>query len=101
MKRSSGFSMNKARGDDVKKLFESDLHGHNESASKVTVYLFNGDTDEEFWELYNMSHTGLCDFFNVFDEGGYDVMPGATYHTYDYQFTGDYLIMTETVALNV
>lgn len=84
----------------MKKLFESDFNGYNESVSKITVYLFDNDTDEEFWEFYNMSHDELCEFFDVFDENGYDIPLGVTYYTYDFQFTKNYLTMTETLTLN-
>lgn len=40
------------------KLYESDLHGENESASKI--YLFRINDAETYEELKEMTHEELC-----------------------------------------
>ena len=82
------------------KLYESDLHGENESASKI--YLFRINDAETYEELKEMTHEELCGLFNVFDESGYEVMPGALYHTYDFSIIPyEAVVMVETIAYNV
>lgn len=82
------------------KLYESDLHGENESASKI--YLFRINDTETYEELKEMTHEELCGLFNVFDESGYEVMPGALYHTYDFSIIPyEAIVMVETIAYNV
>ncbi len=82
------------------KLYESDLHGENESASKI--YLFRINDAETYEELKGMKHEELCGLFNVFDESGYEVMPGALYHTYDFSIIPyEAVVMVETIAYNV
>lgn len=83
----------------MKKVFESELRGFDESACKIFIYELDDEYEKK--ELYELEHQELCSLFNVFDESGYDVPPGATYHTYVFDFAGGFLIMTETVALNV
>ena len=84
----------------MEKLYESELFGENESASRIVLYRLS-DT-ETYDELSEMSHSELCEFFNVFDESGYEVMPGALYHTYEFTlipYTA--IVMVETLAYNV
>jgi len=83
----------------MKKLFESALSGFNESASKVSVFQF--DSPEEQEEFFMLEHSERCELFNVFDESGYEVMPGAIYHTYDFQVADGILVMFDRIAANV
>ena len=83
----------------MQKVFESALHGWDESAEKVYVYAL--ESDEEYWSLNDMSHKEKCELFDVFDESGYEVAPGAVYHKYDFQLFSNHIVMRETVALNV
>ena len=83
----------------MKKVFESELRGFDESACKIFVYELEDEVEQK--ELYEMEHEELCSLFNVFDEGRYEMPPGERYSTYYFDFAGGYLIMTETVALNV
>lgn len=81
-------------------LYESDYYGVNEHASKISLYRIN-DTDT-YYELGDMSHDELCEYFNVFDDSGYFVMPGALYNTYDFQLLSNVAIaVVETAAYNV
>lgn len=82
------------------KLYESDMFGENESASRFIMYKIN-DTDA-FYELSDMSFDELCELFDVFDESGYYVAPGALYHKYDFFILGtQFFAMVETAAYNV
>lgn len=83
----------------MKKIYESPLNGWDESAERVHVYAL--ESDNEYWELKEMTHKERCDYFGVFDDTGYDVMPGALYHTYSFDFGSNHIIMYETVAYNV
>ena len=83
----------------MKKIFESPLNGWNESAERVYVYAF--ENDDEFYAFEAMSHQERCEYFNVFDETGYGVSPGGTYHTYEFHISGQHVIMFETIAINV
>lgn len=82
------------------KLYESDLHGENESASKIYLYRINDA--ETYKELEEMTHDELCKLFNVFDESGYEVMPGALYHAYGFSIIPyEAVVMVETITYNV
>ena len=81
----------------MKKIYESELNGWDESASKVHVYAL--ESDEEFWKIDEMNFNERCDMCNVCEEHG--VMPGAMYHRYSFNLSGNHFIMTETIALNV
>lgn len=83
----------------MKKIFESPLNGWSESAERVYVYAF--ENDEEFDTLESMNHHARCEYFNVFDETGYGVSPGSTYHTYEFHISGQHVIMFETITLNI
>ena len=82
----------------MKKIFESKLFGDNDSAERVHVYQIE---NHEYWQLYSMSHEEKCYECGVFDESGYEVVPGAVYHTYEFELSVHHLIMIETLALNV
>lgn len=83
----------------MKKIYESPLNGCYESAERIHVYAI--DSDDELWEIEAMSHEDRCDYFDVFDETGCHILPGAVYHTYKFDITKNYVVVTETVALNV
>ena len=86
----------------MKKLYESELHGENESASKITVFLVKDWC--MFNEISEMSHEERCELFNVTDESlyPYAVMPGASYNSYSFILVYPcYLIVEETISLNV
>ena len=83
----------------MKKIYESTLNGWDESASKVHVYAI--ESDSEYWDFENMTHGERCAYFDVFDDSGFDVMPGALYHTYAFDCSLHHVIMYETVAYNV
>lgn len=83
----------------MKKIYESPLNGWDESAERIHVYAL--ESDDEYWEFNEMTHEERCEYFNVFDQTGYDVMPGAMYKTYDFNLTGNHIIVCETVAYNV
>lgn len=83
----------------MKKVFESKVNGFDEQAEIVTV--FQLDSGEEEKQLYEMNEQELCDLLGVFDESGYEVAPGAVYHTYRFYLTGAFLIMNDIIALNV
>lgn len=83
----------------MQKIYESPLHGWDESAERI--YIYELENDDEFWELEDMTHEQRCEYFGVFDETGYFVMPGAKYYTYSFAITLNHVIITETVAYNV
>jgi hypothetical protein len=83
----------------MKMIYESPLNGWDESAERLYVYEL--ESDEEYWEFYEMTFEEKCDFFRVFDQTGYFVMPGAKYYTYEFKLTSNHIIMFETVAYNV
>jgi len=83
----------------MKKVYESPLNGWDESAERIRVYAL--ESDDEYWDFEDMTHEERCEYFNVFDQTGYDVMPGAIYKTYDFNLTSNHIIMRETVAYNV
>ena len=84
----------------MKKIFESDYNGWSiEGADRIYVYEL--ENEDEFWEFESMSHKQKCRYFDVFDESGYDIMPGAKYYTYEFINTGKHIIMCETAAYNI
>lgn len=85
----------------MKKIYESEFHSHTnyESAERIIVYQLAGD--DEYWDFSNMNHKERCDYFGVFDEGGYNVAPGARYYTYSFDYSTSHVIMYETIAMNV
>ena len=85
----------------MKKIFESDAHSAFifESVEKVLVFQIK---DEEEYDMFvNMSHQERCEYFGVFDERGYDVMPGARYYTYSFDYSVNHVIMYETLSMNI
>ena len=83
----------------MKQIYESPLNGWDESAERINVYEL-ADSDE-FWELYEMTFEEKCRYFNVVDQTGSFVMPGAKYYTYSFVVERKHVIMVETVAYNV
>ena len=84
----------------MRKIYESTFNGYDESASKVHVYAL--DNYEEYCAFENMTHNERCDYFDVFDDSGsFGVMPGALYHTYDFDCSLNHIIMHENIAYNV
>ncbi len=81
----------------MKKIFESELHGWDESAERVHVYAL--ESDEEFFELDEMNFDERCEVFGVCEENY--VAPGAMYHKYSFCLEGNHMIITERVAYNV
>lgn len=81
----------------MKKIFESDLNGWGECATKVHVYALD-DTDE-YWDIAEMSFNDRCEHFGIRED--YYVSPGAEYYRYDFDLRSTHIIMYETVSLNV
>lgn len=81
----------------MKKIFESELHGWDESAERVHVYEL--ENEDEYEAIEEMSHWQRCELFNVSEE--WNVMPGAMYHRYYFHLGGNHIVMTEHVAYNV
>ncbi len=81
----------------MKKIFESDWRGEDESAQKIHVYEFT--SEDEFWEFEKLSFNEKCEYCGVSEENC--VMPGALYHTYMFDNSATYVVMYETAAYNV
>lgn len=81
----------------MKKIYESEYNGWNESCEKLHVYEL--ENDEEFFEIDEMNHDERCEMCGVANE--YGVPPGAAYHTYEFVLTGTHFIMIENFALNI
>ena len=83
----------------MKKIFESQWNSWDETAEKIHVYEL--ENDQEYWEFEAMSHEEKCEYFDVFDQSGYEVRPGAVYYTYVFDHTCHHVVMYERGALNV
>ena len=83
----------------MKMIYESPLNGWDESAERI--YLYELESDEEYWKFYEMKFEEKCDFFRVFDQTGYFIMPGAKYYRYEFKLTSNHIMMIEKVAYNV
>lgn len=83
----------------MKKVFESDLVGFDESGERVFVFELDGPDERK--ELSEMSHDELCEVFGVCEEPDYAVEPGGLYHRYHIDINGSFAILTECVAYNV
>ena len=83
----------------MKKIYESELNGWDESAERIYVYAL--EDDDEFWDFNAMTFEQKCEHFGVFDQTGYIVAPGAKYYTYAFHLTKNHIIVTETVSYNV
>lgn len=83
----------------MKKIYESQLNGWDESAERIYIYTL--ENDEEYWDFYDMTFDERCEYFGVCDDSDYFVMPGAKYYTYGFYLTPKHIIMKETMAYNV
>lgn len=83
----------------MKKIFESQWNSWDETAEKIHVYEM--ESDQEYWDFEDMSYEEKCQYFNVFDQSGYYVRPGAEYYTYAFDYTTHHVVMYERCALNV
>ena len=83
----------------MKKIYESQLNGWDESAERIHIYAL--ENDDEYWKFSLMNHSDKCDYFEVWDEYGCMVAPGAMYKTYEFHTTKNYITITETVSYNV
>lgn len=85
----------------MKKIYESEFHNHSNYESVERVIVYQLESDEEYWEFSSMTHGRRCSLFGVFDETGYDIAPGARYYTYAFDYSCNYVIMYETISMNV
>lgn len=83
----------------MKKIFESELNSVSDYYSAERVYVYALEDDDEFWDFEVMNHDERCDYFDVHEEHG--VAHGAKFHRYDFDLYCNYIIMVETVGLNV
>lgn len=83
----------------MKKIYESPLNGYDEYAERIHVYAL--ESDKEYWELDEMTFDEKCEYFDVYEEPDYSVMPGGVYHRYGFSLSGTHMVISETVALNV
>jgi len=83
----------------MKKIFESGFRGEGESAQKIHVYEFT--SEDEYWEFTNLSFNEKCEYCGVREDDANWVMPGALYYRYEFDNSGTYVVMYETVAYNV
>lgn len=82
----------------MKRVFRSNLVGWDETATRAYLY----ELEEGDYEMLNdMTHDELCSFFNVIDESGCNIFPGAEYHIYHFELNAHFLVMYEVTALNV
>jgi hypothetical protein len=82
----------------MKKIYESPLNGWDESAERLHVYAL--ESNDEYWELKEMTFGDLCRYFEVCEPGCY-VIPGSIYSRYEFKITSNHVIIAETVAYNV
>lgn len=83
----------------MKKIYESPLNGWDESAERLCIYEL--ENSDEFWKFYEMTFEERCEYFGVFDQTGYFIMPGAVYSTYEFHLTRKHVAVIETIAYNV
>lgn len=83
----------------MKKIYESPLNGWDESAERIYVYAI--ESDDEYLDIYGMTHKERCEHFDVEEATGYKVAPGALCTMYDFDISGTHVIMRETIAYNV
>ena len=82
----------------MKKIYESPLNGWDESAERIYIYAL--ESNDEYWELKEMTFGDLLRHFGMCEAGCY-VIPGAIYSRYEFEITCNHVIITETVAYNV
>lgn len=85
----------------MRKIFESDFIGWDESGKQMTVFAL--DSFEEYCKLDEMSHDERCAMMNVTDESKYPyAIPfGVQYSSYSFDLIDNFFIMIERVALNI
>lgn len=85
----------------MKKIFESEFHNAfiYETVEKIHVYQIEDKIEFDMFD--EMTHKERCDCFDVFDEGRYEVDPGARYRTYSFDYTSNHIIMYEHISMNV
>ena len=83
----------------MKKIYESPLSGWSESAERIHVYAI--ENDEEYWKLQDMTHEEKCEYFDVCNQSGCYIAPGALYHTYSFHVHSNHVVIREYVAYNV
>ena len=83
----------------MKKIYESPVNGWDESAERVYVYAL--ESDDEYWELDNMTFDEKCECFGVSEEPDYSVMPGGLYHRYGFSLSSNHVVVSEVIAYNV
>lgn len=83
----------------MKMIYESPLNGWDESAERIYVYAL--ESDDEYWELEEMTFDQKCECFGVHEEPSYAVIPGGLYHRYNFDVTSNHVIMRERIACNV
>ena len=83
----------------MKKIYESPLNGWDESAERIHVYEL--ESNEEYWELNDMTFDEKCKYFDVYEEPDYAVMPGGLYHRYEVSLYSNHIIISEIIAYNV
>lgn len=81
----------------MKVVFRSDYAGWDESAEAITVVQLD---EGEYDELVQMSHDEKCRLFGV-AEYPESMIPGMSYHTYDFELTGKFLLMFDTLVLDI
>ena len=83
----------------MKKICESPFNGWGESAERIYVYALRSEDERDY--LNEMSHEERCEYFDVCDQSGYYVAPGALYHTYAFHIHSNHVVVREYVAYNV
>lgn len=83
----------------MKKIYESKLNGWDESAERISVYAL--ENDDEYWDLNRMTFDEKCEYFNVYEEPGYAVIPGGLYHRYDFVLSQNHITVIENISYNV
>ena len=82
----------------MKVVFRSDYVSWDESAEAIAVVQLD---EGEYDELVQMSHDEKCRLFGVAEYPENMITPGMSYHTYDFELTCKFLLMFDTLALDV
>ena len=83
----------------MKKIYESPLNGWDESAERIYVYEL--ESDDEYWEIDDMTFDEKCEHFGVCEEPDYAVAPGGLYHRYGFSLSRHHVVVSEIIAYNV
>lgn len=81
----------------MKKVYESQVVGFDENAEQLTI--FEIESEEESHKLFDMEQDELCELLDVQDD--YNVPAGAVFHRYSVEVTGSFVILTDSIGLNV